>query len=107
MRDLNLGPDSKKLIEQFRALDSDQRTIERKADELYSYASQMAKMLERWLDLAWCWTDACPAQVCKGPHFRVKYQHDRMVTSHNPIEVIEQAQHVGETFPDVPYTIVR
>ena len=100
MRDLNLGPDSKRLIDRYNRADGDEGLSA-------AIAGDMAKMLERWLDVGWCWPDACPAQICGGPHFRVKYQHDRMITSANPIEVIEQAQHVGETFPDVPYTIIR
>ena len=104
MRDLNLGPDTKRLIERYRVADRSTVTDE---DLIHHIASDMVFMLERWLDVGWCWPDACPAQVCGGPHFRVKYQHNNMITSVNPIEVIEQAQHVGETFPDVPYTIIR
>jgi hypothetical protein len=97
MRDLNLGPDTKALIAKYRAQEDDRTFL----------TDDMADMLERWLDVAWCWPDACPARICGGPHVRVKYQHDRMNTSPNPIEVIEPATHVGETFPDVPYTIIR
>jgi hypothetical protein len=97
MRDLNLGPESKKLIDKYRASRDDKSFV----------ADDMADMLERWLDVAWCWTDAGPARICGGPHVRVKYQHDRMITSNNPVEVIEQVQHAGETFPDVPFTIIK
>jgi hypothetical protein len=100
MRDLNLGPESSALISKYKRVAYDKGLA---AD----VAGEMARMLERWLDVAWCWPDACPARICGGPHVRVKYQHDRMLTTHNPIEVIEQAEHVGETFPDVPYTIIR
>ena len=101
MRDLNLGPDSKKLIERYRTLDRDQRTIEQKSDELYSLGCQMANMLERWNTIGWCWPDACPAQVCGGPHVKVVYATD------STVEVIEPYNKIGETFPDVPHTVVR
>jgi hypothetical protein len=107
LRDLNLGPDSKKLVERYRKLDRDQRTIEVKADEIYSLACQMANALERWIDVAWCWVDAAPASICGGPHVRVKYQHDRMGEATKPIEAIEQVDHVGETFPGIPYTVIK
>ena len=102
VRDLNLGPETKKLTDRFHAAEhQDGRTIS------YAFATEMAKMLERWLDVAWCWPDACPARICNGPHFRVRYQHDKLGADHNTVEIIEPANHVGETFPDVPYTIVR
>jgi hypothetical protein len=106
MRDLNLGPDSRALIASYNVANGEEIKAFRLA-EIAKVAADMSKMLERWLDIGWCWPDACPAQICGGPHFRVKYQHDRMLTTHNPVEVIEQAQHVGETYPDVPYTIIR
>ncbi|HWI70135.1 MAG TPA: hypothetical protein VNS88_17515 [Nitrospiraceae bacterium] len=107
MRDLNLGPDSRKLIERYRKLDRDQRTIEAKADEIYSLACQMTNTLERWIDIAWCWPDAAPARICGGPHVRVKYQHDRMGQNTRPVEIVEHINHVGEMYPDTPYTIIK
>jgi hypothetical protein len=101
MRDLNLGPDSQKLIDAFRALDRDQRVIAAKADELYMSAIGMARMLERWIEVAWCWPDACPARICKGPHVRVRYENSKT------IEVIEPIDRVGETFPGDKFTIIR
>jgi hypothetical protein len=107
MKDLNLGPDSKRLVDQFRKLDRDQRTIESKADETYSLACQMTNMLERWMTIAWCWPDNCPAQICSGPHVRVKYHHESTRHGVRPIEVIEPYNHIGERFPGVPYTIIK
>lgn len=101
MRDLNLGPDSRNMVERYRKLDSDQRTIEQKANEIYSLACQMANMIERWTEVGWCWIDAAPARICGGPHVRVRYTNSKLV------EVIEPANKVGETFPDVPHTIIR
>jgi hypothetical protein len=100
MRNLNLGPDSKQLAIKFNTLDRDQRTMEAKADEIYNVARLMAAMLKRWVEVAWCWPDSCPAQMCGGPHVKVKYDFDKTV------EVIEPANKVGETFPDAKFTIL-
>ena len=96
MRDLNLGPDSKKLADRFRSM-----KIEGPPGPLAMLTQEMALMLERWIDVAWCWIDAAPAQVCGGPHVRVEYKTDR------PTQIIEPLSKVGETFPDVPYTIIK
>lgn len=99
MRDLNLGPDSKKLIERFNAIDPEPGALD-KAD-LVILAREMSRMLERWNNIGWCWPDACPAQVCGGPHVKVVYATD------STVEVIEPYNKIGETFPDVPHTVVR
>ena len=99
MRDLNLGPESRKLVERYRKT-SDQK--------LGSYfAAEMSKLLERWTDIAWCWIDAAPARICGGPHVRVKYQLDSTGHGVRPMEYIEQVDHVGETFPGIPYTVIK
>lgn len=101
MRDLNLGPDSKRLIERYRKIDEpfvqDKKDWQAKAE----LAADMIQMLERWVELCWCWVDAAPARICGGPHVRVRYTNSKL------IEVIEPVEHVGETFPDVPYTIIK
>lgn len=99
MRDLNLGPDTRKLIKRY------QETSDQKLGDYF--AAEMAKMLERWMTISWCWPDNCPAQICSGPHVRVKYQHDKMGSDPRPIEVIEPYNHIGERFPGVPYTIIK
>jgi hypothetical protein len=106
MRDLNLGPDTRKLADNFRALDRDQRTIEAKANELYSAACQMTNMLERWLTVGWCWPDACPAAVCGGPHVEVEYEFDKTNHPVGNTAVIEPYNKIGTTFPEVPYHVV-
>jgi hypothetical protein len=93
MRDLNLGPDSRDLIKKYR-------------DPVYHQgnrsvvADNMAAMLERWMEVGWCWPDSSPARICGGPHVKVKYEFNQSV------EVIEPANKVGETFPDAKYTII-
>lgn len=99
MRDLNLGPDTKKLIKRYH------ETSDQKLGDYF--AAEMTKLLERWMDIAWCCIDAAPAHTCGGPHVRVKYQHDRMGMPSRPAEVIEQINHVGEMFPGVPYTVIK
>lgn len=94
MRDLNLGPDSRDLIAKYKRQAYDKEMAA-------ALASDMAAMLERWIELCWCWPDAAPARICGGPHVKVRYQNSRL------IEVVEPANQVGETFPDVPYTIVK
>ncbi len=90
MRDLNLGPESKKLIERWRKADSPAVEI----------GHELVAMLERWIEVAWCWPDACPSQICGGPHVKVRYEFDKTT------EVIEPANRVGETFPDAKHTII-
>lgn len=101
MRDLNLGPDSRKLVDRFKEIDGpfvqDKKDWQAKAE----LAADMAKMLERWMEVAWCWVDAAPARICGGPHVKVRYTNSKLV------EVIEPIDKVGETFPDVPYTIIK
>lgn len=107
MRDLNLGPETRRLIERWRKIDRQAPGDEQAIVAIAMITSDMSRMLERWMDVAWCWHDASPARVCGGPHVRVKYQHDRMGQESRPIEIIEPADKVGETFPDVPYTIIK
>lgn len=97
MRDLNLGPDSKRLIERYNRIDKLQTSDKL---DMIAVAGAMAKMLERWIDVAWCWPDACPATICGGPHVKVKYEFNRGT------EVIEPVNKVGETFPDAKYIII-
>jgi hypothetical protein len=94
MRDLNLGPDSKSLVERFRKESKDSK------NEIVEVANDMAKMLERWYEVAWCVPDACPAQICGGPHVKVRYDFDKTV------DVIEPAHKVGETFKETPYHVI-
>jgi hypothetical protein len=91
MRNLNLGPDTKKLINKYRASEDDKSFV----------SDDMADMLERWMNEAWCWVDGGPARVCGGPHVKVRYKFDRTV------EVIEPANKVGETYPEVEHAIIK
>jgi hypothetical protein len=104
MRDLNLGPDSKHLVQNYRALSKGKPTDG--SDPINMVASEMALMLERWINVAWCWPDACPATICGGPHVKVKYHPDAMPNTGKPVEVIEPANKVGQTFPEVPYHVI-
>ena len=101
MRNLNLGPDTKAIISRYeiaRAQGSNNM------EGIMVCASAMAKILERWMEVGWCWVCAAPASVCSGPHVRVSY---KSTVSNKPLEVIEPIDKVGETFPDVPYTIIK
>jgi hypothetical protein len=105
MRDLNLGPDSRKLIDNFNTLEAKRRADDGAAytentGNIAACATAMAAMLQRWIEVAWCWPDACPSQICGGPHVKVRYDFDKTV------EVMEPANRVGETFPDAKYTVV-
>ncbi len=93
VRDLNLGPDTRKLIKRYRDPASNPGARNNVADE-------MALMLERWLTVAWCGPDACPATICGGPHVKVRYDFDRTV------DVIEPAHKVGTTFAEAPYHVI-
>jgi hypothetical protein len=96
MRDLNLGPDTRKLIDKYKG----NRDKEHPSQPLIDAADDLVAMLERWLNVGWCWPDACPANICGGPHVKVRYDFDKTV------EVIEPANEVGGTFPDAKYTIL-
>jgi hypothetical protein len=96
MRDLNLGPDSKRLVDKYNY----NRGREHPDQALIDAADDMAAMLARWIEVAWCWPDACPSQICGGPHVKVRYDFDKTV------EVIEPKNQVGETFPDAKHTVV-
>jgi hypothetical protein len=105
MRNLNLGPDSRKLIENFRKIEAqrsqdDGAAYTEHTGNIAACATAMAAMLARWIEVAWCWPDACPSQICGGPHVKVKYDFDKTV------EVIEPANQVGETFPEAPYHVI-
>lgn len=99
MRDLDLGPKSKSVLERWAAVAAP--NVHDPA-EAYMLGLEMADLLHRWVDDSWCWIDASPARICGGPHFKVTY-----VTDDRTDEVIEQADHVGEMFPGVPYTVAR
>jgi hypothetical protein len=98
LRDLNLGPDSKKLIDQYHRAAGSSTGVE--AGYAVKLAVDMAKMLERWIEVGWCWPDACPATICGGPHVKVRYDFDKTV------DVIEPAHKVGTTFPETPYHVI-
>jgi hypothetical protein len=106
MRELNLGPDSKRLVERYRKIDEpfvqDKKDWQAKA----KLAHEMAAMLERWMTVAWCWPDNCPATICGGPHVKVRYEDDRMGNQKKPVEVIEPYNKIGTTFPEVPYHVI-
>lgn len=107
MKDLNLGPESKRLIEHYeRDCVREPPDFHKPAIETLEAACRaMADMLKRWNTVCWCWPDNCPAQICEGPHFKVVYKiqgDDR-----NTIEVIEPYNKLGSTHPDVPFTVVR
>jgi len=95
MRDLNLGPDTRKLIERFLSME-----VEGPPGKLAMITREMQLILERWLDVAWCWPDACPATICGGPHVKVRYDFDKTV------DVIEPAHKVGTTFAEAPYHVI-
>jgi hypothetical protein len=94
MRDLNLGPDTRKLIARW----SDVSKLQ--TDPAVAIAMDMAAMLERWIEVGWCGPDACPATICGGPHVKVRYDFDRTV------DVIEPANQVGTTFAEAPYHVI-
>jgi len=95
LRDLNLGPDTKRLVERYRTVEVEN------SQQLREHADNMVAMLERWIEVGWCWVCASPATVCGGPHVKVRYTMGRLT------EVIESANKVGETFPDVPHTVIK
>jgi hypothetical protein len=105
VRDLNLGPNTRKLIQNFHALDAKRlaeggaRHIEN-TESIAKITGDMVRMLERWLTIAWCWPDACPSQICGGPHVTVRYDFDKTV------DVIEPANSIGNTFPEAPYHVI-
>jgi hypothetical protein len=103
VRDLNLGPDTKKLIKNWRVIDKHEP---RDDMMIAACATAMAALLERWLDVAWCWIDACPATICEGPHVRVRYQDDAMGKQGKAVEVVEHVKYVGDTFEGVPFHVV-
>jgi hypothetical protein len=97
MRDLNLGPDTRKLIERWHGIEWPP-TVNN--DDALRTAGEMAKMLERWIEVAWCGPDACPATVCGGPHVKVRYDFD------NTVDVIEPIHKIGTTFAEAPYHVI-
>jgi hypothetical protein len=106
MKDLNLGPDSRKLVERLcklqgqRAMDDGASFVEHTAS-MAVCATAMAAMLERWMTVAWCWPDNCPATICGGPHVTVRYDFDKTV------DVIEPYNKIGTTFPEAPYHVIN
>jgi hypothetical protein len=110
MRDLNLGPDTRKMIERYNdrckreAPDFNAPAVE----TLEAAAHEMAAMLKRWMTIAWCWTDACPATICGGPHVRVVYEQDALgfAKPFKRVEVIEPYNKIGTTFKDVPFHVI-
>jgi len=97
LRDLNLGPDTKRLIGQYRAARENRDVT---LNDISLFATQMAAMLERWLTVGWCWVCACPATVCGGPHVKVRYEFDKTV------DIIEPINKVGTTFTETPYHVI-
>lgn len=105
MRDLNLGPDTNRLIQNFHTLstprgEGNEGSLIDHANNIEACAVAMAAMLERWITVGWCWPDACPATICGGPHVKVRYDFDKTV------DVIEPANKVGTTFSEAPYHVV-
>jgi hypothetical protein len=98
MRDLNLGPESRKLINKYKS----NRGKEHPDQPLIDAADNMATMLEHWVEAGWCWVDACPAWICSGPH--VKVQYTQLITG--VVEVIEPANRAGTTFEGEEYVII-
>jgi len=96
MRDLNLGPDSKRLVDKYKK----NRSKEHPDQPLIDAADDMVAMLERWITVGWCWPDACPATICGGPHVKVRYDFDKTV------DVIEPIHKVGTTFAEAPYHVI-
>lgn len=68
MRDLNLGPDTRELVRRYQNIKVEN------AQQLREHADNMSRMLERWIDIAWCWVDAAPATICGGPHVKIVIQ---------------------------------
>jgi len=97
MRDLNLGPDTKRLVQNFNHI---VKHTPHDGTVISACAVAMAAMLERWLNVGWCWPDACPATVCGGPHVKVRYDFDKTV------DVIEPIHKVGTTFAEAPYHVI-
>lgn len=97
MRDLNLGPDTRKLIERYNRIDRAQTPDH---EHLVFVAADMMRMLERWIEVGWCWVCANPATICHGPHVKVRYDFDRTV------DVIEPINKVGTTFAEAPYHVI-
>jgi hypothetical protein len=106
MRDLNLGPDSKRLVERYREFTQGELPLKEAHVVLALQANSMAAMLERWITVGWCWPDACPATICGGPHVKVRYEDNRMGSTFRPCEVIEPYNQIGTTFKEVPYRVI-
>jgi len=103
MRDLNLGPDTARLVQNYRTI---REHPEATLSDITMIATQMGAMLERWITVGWCWPDCCPAAVCGGPHVTVHYEDDRMGSVFKPCDVVEPYNRIGTTFPEVPYRVV-
>jgi hypothetical protein len=103
MRDLNLGPDTKKLIEHYKQFCQSKTTLELAHAHLSVQARNMAAMLERWVEAGWCWVDACPAWICNGPHVMVRY---RDPANGKEFDIIEPVSRVGTTFEGMQHAIV-
>jgi hypothetical protein len=99
MRDLNLGPDTRKLVKRWRD-DVDSTTLAEFPAKVSDIGDDMVAMLERWLNVGWCWPDACPATICGGPHVKVRYEFDKTV------DVIEPIHKVGTTFAETPHHVI-
>lgn len=102
MRNHDLGPKTRTILGKFNDLSGNP---ELDYTELALVTFKMSQLLQRWMDMAWCWVDAAPARICGGPHVRVIYAQGSPDNPKQPLEVIEPFNHVGETFPDVPFTI--
>ena len=100
MKDLNLGPDSRQIIARYKRVAYDKEMSA-------SIASEMAAMLERWMEAEWCWHDSSPAHICGGPHVQVRYADDKAGSKFKAITVVEKYDRVGTTFPEVPHHVIN
>jgi hypothetical protein len=97
MKDLNLGPDSQRLVKQFKSM-----KVEGPPGRLAILTNEMSTLLERWVNDSWCWPDAAPARICGGPHVLVRY-----FSNDGPaIDIVEPMSRAGETFPGVEHVII-
>jgi len=115
MNDLNLGPDTDAVIEQYN------RTVKqhvldvqagfgdavKRYNELFTQAQGLLDLLQRWQNTCWCVHDNSPAHVCGGPHLQVRYSDDRPGSTFETIVVVERYDRIGTTFPEVHHDIIR
>jgi len=114
MKDLNLGPDTDAVIEQYdrtvkrhvRETDTASADWNRCYNELFTRAQALLDLLHRWKNAAWCEHDNSPAHICGGPHVQVRYNDDRPGSVFESIVVVERYDRVGTTFSEVPHHVI-